>query len=128
MPAPGAAPLRSAGIRLVAKKNQRRELIEQAGSLDGGPDQDEERGKQGNPPVHHLEQLIEDQRQGDVGHGHHYMHRQAGTVQQLMRLDVGGGGRRIGRQQPGLNIADGKSAADDVDQIEGSSDPRQLTP
>jgi hypothetical protein len=26
-----------------------------------------------------------------------------------MRLDVGGGGRRIGRQQRGLNIADGKA-------------------
>jgi hypothetical protein len=43
---------------LVPKKNQRRELIEQAGGLDGGRDQDEERGEQSNPPVHHLEQLV----------------------------------------------------------------------
>jgi hypothetical protein len=33
---------------LVPKKNQRRELIEQAGGLDGGRDQDEERGEQSN--------------------------------------------------------------------------------
>jgi hypothetical protein len=55
--------------------------------------------------------------------GHQDVRGQAGAVEQLMRLDVDGGGRRIGRQQRGLHIANGKSAADDVDQIKGSSDP-----
>jgi hypothetical protein len=30
-------------------------------------------------------------------------------VEQLTRLDVGGGGRRIRHQQRGLNLANGKS-------------------
>lgn len=94
---------------MVPKKNQRRELIEQAGGLDGGRDQDEERGEQSNPPVHHLAQLVKNERQGDVGHGHQEVRGYGGLVEQLMRLDVGGGGRRIRHQQRGLNLANGKS-------------------
>ena len=70
--------------RTQHQKNQRGELVEQAGGLDRGRDQDEERGQQGNPPVHHLEQLVEDHRQGDIGHSHHDVDRQAGPVEQLI--------------------------------------------
>jgi hypothetical protein len=77
-------------------KDQRGELIEQAGGLDRGRDQDEGGGQSGHPPVHTLEQLVEDHRQRDVGHGDDDVCCQAGPIELLVRLEVGGGGGRIG--------------------------------
>jgi hypothetical protein len=56
-------------IGVVAQKDQRGELVEEPGRLNGGCDQDEEGVQQGEPLVHHLEQLIEDHRQEDIGGG-----------------------------------------------------------
>src|SRR3712207_8798508 len=39
--------------------------------------QDEARVQQGQPAAHHLEQLVEEDRQGDIGHGDHDVRREA---------------------------------------------------
>ena len=82
-------------IGSVAQQDQRCELIQEAGRLNGRRDQDEEGYQQGDPSVHHLEQLIEDHRQGDIGHGDHDMGREPGPIQQLVGLDVLGRGGEV---------------------------------
>lgn len=126
MPAPRAVPVAGLWQRPAAQKGQRCELVDEASGLDCGRDQDEKRSQQGQPPVHHLEQFIEDQRQGDIGHSHHEVRREARSVQQLVCLDVVRRGRHIGREQGGANEADGEGAPDDVDQVQGAGNPRQL--
>jgi len=95
----------------AAQKDQRCELVEEAGGLDGRRDQDEERVQQGKPSIHHLEQFVEDERQGDVGHGDHEVRHQAEPVEQLVRLDVVGRGCRIaGHDHDGGNDGGGEGA------------------
>jgi hypothetical protein len=104
--------------RKVAQQDQGGELIQEAGRLDGGRDQDEEGVQQGEPWVHHLEQLIEDHRQGDIGGGDHQVGREPGPVEQLVGLDVlGGGGEVALDDQHGGHDGDGEGAAEDVDQV-----------
>src|SRR5205823_282899 len=79
---------KSARIGSAAQKDQRCELVQEAGGLDGGRDQDEERVQQGQPSIHHLEQLVEDERQGDIGYGDHDMRDETEPVEQFVRLDV----------------------------------------
>src|SRR3982074_3794809 len=52
--------------------------------------------------------------------------REAGTVEQLVRLDVERRGCWIGHEQHGANEPDGEGAADDVDQVQGAGHPCQL--
>ena len=117
-----------ARIGAVAQKDQRGELVEEAGRLDGGRDQDEAGVQQGEPSVHHLEQLIEEHRQGDIGRGHHQVGRQPGPVEQLVVLDVMGRGREVALDdQHGGHDGDGVGAAEDVDQVQGPGHPCQPT-
>ena len=117
----------SARIGSAAQKNQRCEFVEQAAGLNGGRDQDQERVQQGKPSVHHLEQLVKDERQRHIGHGDHDVRHQAEPVEQLMRLDVVCRGCRITRHnQDGGNDADGEGACDDVDQVQGAANSGQL--
>jgi hypothetical protein len=104
------------------------ELVEEAGGLDGGRDQDEAGVEQGEASVHHLEQLIEDHRRGDIGRGDHQVGGEPGPVEQLVGLDVL---RRRGQvaldDQHGGDDGDGKGPTEDVDQVQAPGDPRQPT-
>jgi len=127
-PAPGAGRGQRACVGWVAQQDQRGELVEEAGRLNGGRDQDEAGVQQGEPSVHHLEQLIEDDRQGGVGRGHHQVGREPGPVEQLVGLEVVGRGREVALDdQHGGHDGDGKGAAEDVDQVQGPGHPCQPT-
>jgi hypothetical protein len=120
-------PRKGARIRSVPQQEQRCELSEEAGRLDGRRHQDEARVQQGKPAVHDLEQVIEDDRQRDIGHGDHQVRGEAEPVQQLVRLDVVGRGCRIARDdQHGGHDADGEGAAKDVDQVQRARKACQL--
>ena len=54
---------------IAAQQEQWGELAGQAGYLNGGRDQGEEHLQQCDPAVHHLEQVIEDDRHRDIGQG-----------------------------------------------------------
>ena len=109
------------------QQGQGYELAEQTGGLDAGRDQDQEGVEQGQAAVHDLEQLVEDHRQRDAGEDHDDVRGDAGPVQQLVGLEVGCGGRRVGGEHGGAHEADREGAADNVDQVQCAGDPRQLT-
>jgi hypothetical protein len=113
-------PGKRARIGAVAQEDQRCELVEEAGRLNGGRDQDEEGVQQGEPSVHNFEQLVENHRQGDIGRGDHHVRREPGPVEQLVGLDVLGRGCEVAfHDQHGGNDGDGEGASDDVDQVQG---------
>ena len=92
-----------------------------------GRDQDEERVQQGKPSIHHLEQLVEDERQGDIGYGDHDMRDETEPVEQFVRLDVLGSSCSIaGHHHDGGNDANGEGAQDDIDQVQCAGDSCQL--
>ena len=125
-PAPGA-------VKGTARSHRDRrpaapggELVEEPGRLDGGRDQDEEGVQQGEASVHHLEQLIEDHRQGDIGRGDDQVGREPGPVEQLVGLEVVGRGGEVALDdQHGGDDGDGEGAAEDVDQLQGPGEPCQ---
>ncbi len=101
------------------QKHERRELIEYIGSFNGGSYKGEEHDKQREPPAHHLEQVIEDDRQRYIAQEYDDVDRDARPIEQLVPQDVVRRSCRIARHNNrGRYEANGEEAPDNDDQVQ----------
>jgi hypothetical protein len=63
-------------------------MTEQTDALDGSPHQAEEHQQQSEAPVHHLEQVVEDECQRHIARTIEDLHRKAQPIEQLVGHDV----------------------------------------
>src|SRR5712692_6592454 len=98
-------------------------MVEGGGGHNGDEHQPKERRKQGEAPVHWLEQLIEDERHDGIASETDQISRPTKTVQRLVRQNVGRCSRGVAtHKNPAAHEDLGESAGGAGDQVQHAGD------
>ena len=112
-----------AQVLCAAQHDQRGELKKGTKGSHRAPHQAEECREHGDAPAHRLEQLIEEQRHGDVAGACEEVGCETQPKQRLVRPDAGRRGRGVAVVDEPPAKSEGRHSANEGEQVEDTRDP-----